>query len=147
MGRILAATVLTLDEDVNQSAHKYSTVSNRILSRTIRSGVTSNAISVLNRAPVETDAQRAALFQCHVVAVTENTLSQLQIIDELTAHDADVFVDITVFCPEKGCTPQFKSSSIVMGATVMRSPLRSNTHSSVISLSVLCNAGISTMMS
>jgi hypothetical protein len=56
------------------------------------------------REPIETDddpakagAQHIAALQNRTAAVTENTLSQLQ-----AAGDIDVFVDITVSCPECG---------------------------------------------
>jgi hypothetical protein len=50
----------------------------------------------------ETSAQRIAALQNRTVAVTENTLSQLASAGELAAGDIDVFVDITVSCPECG---------------------------------------------
>jgi hypothetical protein len=52
--------------------------------------------------PTEIGAQRIAALQNRAVAVTENTLSQLASAGELTAGDIDVFVDITVSCPECG---------------------------------------------
>jgi hypothetical protein len=52
--------------------------------------------------PAETGAQRIAALQNRTVAVTENTLSQLASANELTVGDIDVFVDITVSCPECG---------------------------------------------
>jgi hypothetical protein len=52
--------------------------------------------------PAETGAQRIAALQNRTVAVTENTLSQLASAGELAAGDIDVFVDITVSCPECG---------------------------------------------
>jgi hypothetical protein len=52
--------------------------------------------------PTETGAQRIAALQNRTVAVTENTLSQLASADELAAGDINVFVDITVSCPECG---------------------------------------------
>jgi hypothetical protein len=52
--------------------------------------------------PTETGAQRIAALQNRTVAVTENTLSQLASAGELAAGDIDVFVDITVSCPECG---------------------------------------------
>jgi hypothetical protein len=55
-----------------------------------------------NDDPAEIDAQRIAALQNRTVAVTENTLSQLASAGELAAGDIDVFVDITVSCPECG---------------------------------------------
>jgi hypothetical protein len=55
-----------------------------------------------NDDPAETSAQRIAALQNRTVAVTENTLSQLASASELAAGDIDVFVDITVSCPECG---------------------------------------------
>jgi hypothetical protein len=52
--------------------------------------------------PTEIGAQRIAALQHRTVAVTENTLSQFASAGELTAGDIDVFVDITVSCPECG---------------------------------------------
>lgn len=52
--------------------------------------------------PIETGAQRIAALQHRTVAVTENTLSQLQAAGELATGDIDVLVDITVSCPECG---------------------------------------------
>lgn len=51
---------------------------------------------------VETSAQRIAALQHRTVAVTENTLSQLASAGDLAVGDIDVFVDITVSCPECG---------------------------------------------
>lgn len=52
--------------------------------------------------PYETGAQRIAALQNRTVAVTENALLQLASTGELVADDIDVFVDITVSCPECG---------------------------------------------
>lgn len=52
--------------------------------------------------PAETGTQRIAALQRRTVVVTENTLSQLQTAGELVAGDIDVFVGITVSCPECG---------------------------------------------
>jgi hypothetical protein len=52
--------------------------------------------------PAEIGAQRIAALQNRTVAVTKNTLSQLASAGELTVGDINVFVDITVSCPECG---------------------------------------------
>jgi hypothetical protein len=88
--------------------------------------------------PIETGTQRIAALQHRTVAVTENTFSQLQAAGELATGDIDVFVDITVSCPECGCTLPFVDSSITTAVTV-RSPLFCNYHSNVTKFSVLCN--------
>lgn len=53
-------------------------------------------------AAADTSAQRIAALQHRTVAVTENTLSQLQAAGNITYGDIDVFVDITVSCAECG---------------------------------------------
>lgn len=55
-----------------------------------------------NSNPAKNGTQRIAALQNRTVAVTENTLSQLQSSGEFSTGDIDVFVDITVTCNECG---------------------------------------------
>lgn len=51
---------------------------------------------------VENGTQRIAALQNRTIAVTENTLSQLDAAGDLASGNIDVFVDITVSCTDCG---------------------------------------------
>jgi hypothetical protein len=83
--------------------------------------------------PAEIGTQRIAALQNRTIAVTENTLSQLYSAGELVAGDIDVFVDITIACPECGMHATIREF-IENNGCHCEDTLKSNNHSSVTAL-------------